>query len=105
MGMNLGIRDAIGLGAAIATHTKLTENVKPSLWATNDVDKPLREYTSERYARALSTIKLTKKLLFVLSRVRSKRFVHLRNTIIRFIGSLPMVRRAIAWRISGMAFK
>lgn len=105
MGMNLGIRDAIGLGPVVAQHIIAVKGLRPSDWATRDVDRPLQEYTNARHDRAVSTIRLAKRLLSLLGRVRTKRFLALRNAVIRFIGRLPPVRRAIAWRISGMAFK
>ena len=100
LGMNLGIRDAAGLGPVIAEHIKATEK-KPLF----DEDRVLRTYTEERYARATQTIHLTKKLLFVLSRVQGSRFVAVRNAIIRFVTGLPFVKRKIAMRVSGIAIR
>jgi 2-polyprenyl-6-methoxyphenol hydroxylase-like FAD-dependent oxidoreductase len=100
LGMNLGIRDAVGLGPVIEQHIKIMEQKSPF-----DEDRVLREYANQRYEKATQTIQLTKKLLYVLNNVRSTKLVGLRNTIIRFIMSLTFVRRKVAMRISGLTLK
>jgi 2-polyprenyl-6-methoxyphenol hydroxylase-like FAD-dependent oxidoreductase len=101
LGMNLGIRDAISVGPAIAQHLKLLQSLPDA--ADNEPDKVLMDYASTRHKRALVTIRLTKTILSVANAVRSNTtLLTLQNWFIRLLGSIPVVSRIIAWRLSGL---
>ncbi|KAL4248141.1 FAD/NAD(P)-binding domain superfamily protein [Abortiporus biennis] len=109
-GMNLGIRDAIALGSALATHVAYTEPVvSPSEY--RELDKPLREWSVHRRARGITVISLTKRLLSFAG-VEDKSILYwgivpvnwakLRNIALNIVSNLPFVQRALAWRLSGL---
>lgn len=97
--MNLGIRDAVGLGGVIAAHLKLSQSPPDE---TADVDKVLRDYASARYARAVSTIRLTKRLAMLTNVMQASAFNGLLYWVIKVLGSIGLVRRLMAWRLSGL---
>lgn len=96
LGMNLGIRDAIGLGSAVAEHIKLSDGV-----ANGDV-RLLDNYALARHSRALDTIRLTKRIMSLVNAVGSTRTLDWQYWFLRLFGSIPAVGRMIAWRISGL---
>jgi 2-polyprenyl-6-methoxyphenol hydroxylase-like FAD-dependent oxidoreductase len=97
-GMNLGLRDAVGLGEKLAEHIKFAVDV-------NDY-KILERYTSERHSRAEKVIGLTKGLNRLLGTFSGGRFFNLSFYFAAFIANLPiigtMLNRLIAWRLSGL---
>lgn len=105
-GMNLGIRDAIGLGPALYAHLNASANT-PSI--SEDVDKNLRDYAAARHSRALSVIGLTKRLMGLSKLFRSSSdgyIVSGRSMILKwlllFAGRFGVVKGAVAWRLSGL---
>jgi 2-polyprenyl-6-methoxyphenol hydroxylase-like FAD-dependent oxidoreductase len=94
-GMNLGIRDAIGLGEVLAQHQKLSDT-------QDDADKLLRDYAAARHERAITTIRMVKRIqkvgLALQSRIVSRMFYF----AISVLGAIPAIRKAIAWRLSGL---
>ena len=97
-GMNLGIREAIALGPLLVRHMERFPQDPSS------ADELLEEYASTRHARAISTIRLTK---------RAARFIAILGTMANGWGSylvwlatllfkLPFVTRAMAWQLSGL---
>jgi len=97
MGMNLGIRDAIFLGPVLAAHVGST----PESLVEND--KRLDEYVGDRRVRALSTIKLTKKMMGLASIAGSNRHLYrLGFWIVRLLAKIPMIRNKLVWNVSGL---
>lgn len=109
-GMNLGIRDAISLGATLAAHRSTTKgNVSPSEY--RQLDRPLQDWADHRHRQGLTVIALTKQILA---------FANLSHTTTWYFGVIPVnwsvlgnlvvgiasrftvMRRAIAWRLSGL---
>ncbi|TFK76452.1 FAD/NAD(P)-binding domain-containing protein [Pluteus cervinus] len=89
-GMNLGIRDAIGLGVT------LTRRV-------DDEKGELEEYAKQRRTRALTTIRMTKRILGIASLVSSSGVLAtLQATVLWLAGMIPYVRRMGAWQLSGL---
>ena len=109
-GMNLGIRDAISLGAALATHRSVTEPVvAPSEYRR--LDRPLKEWADHRRQQGLTVIALTKRMLsFAMARPTTTWYLGvipvnwwmLRNFVLGIATSFSATRRAAAWRLSGL---
>jgi len=94
-GMNLGLRDAVGLGPVLASHLQEGQSF-PSV----NADKVLQEYASIRYTRAISIIRLTKRIMTMAQAV-SGRFGTM-HWLMRLLGKVPLVRNMIVWRLSGL---
>ncbi|KAK7043155.1 hypothetical protein VNI00_008509 [Paramarasmius palmivorus] len=89
-GMNLGIRDAIGLGAVIAEHMKgeFTEGI--------DV---LEAFALSRREGALRVIKLTKVLVTAASGVMNSTII---SWGLKLASMVPAFQRTIVWNLSGL---
>jgi hypothetical protein len=105
-GMNLGIRDAIGLGTVLFAHLQASAQT-PSL--SRDVDKGLREYAAARHSRGLSVIRLTKRIMGLLELFRPSSDGYLSGGIsailkrfLLFAGRFKIMKSAAAWRLSGL---
>jgi 2-polyprenyl-6-methoxyphenol hydroxylase-like FAD-dependent oxidoreductase len=104
-GMNLGLRDAIFLGEALTKHIKAAES-KPLA----EADAILSEFAAARHARALEVIGLTKRLLsFAGMNYRDRMYWWLpiscgkfRDWALWLLGGIPLVRKKIAWELSGL---
>ncbi|KAF9464692.1 hypothetical protein BDZ94DRAFT_1307682 [Collybia nuda] len=92
LGMNLGIRDGIDLGVALSAHLK----------SPNEDNGVLEEYTSIRRRRALSTIRLTKRIMYVIGALGATRFLNISYWGIRLLALIPFLRRLVAWNLSGL---
>jgi len=95
-GMNLGIRDAIAFGPALATH--VNQNTPLVTSGSN----PLQVYGQNRRTSALSVIRLTKRIMGGVSTLGTTRVVDVPYWILRFLGVIPAVKRMIAWQVSGL---
>ena len=94
LGMNLGIRDAIFLGPVLTAHVTST---------TVENNQRLEEYVEDRRAKALSTIKLTKRMMGVARTVGSG--PHLYNLgfwIVRLLAQIPFIKNRLVWNMSGL---
>ncbi|MCV7172918.1 FAD-dependent oxidoreductase [Mycobacterium manitobense] len=90
-GMNLGIQDAVALAAALAA---VLEGGSPAL---------LDEYSDTRRPIARDVVTLTDRLTRLATLPRALRPV--RNTAMSLAGRIPAVRRALAWRLSGLVYR
>lgn len=88
-GMNLGIEDAVVLG----------EHLSQVLDAVDD-EALLDEYAAARHRTARGVVSMTSRLTELAT--ASARSRPIRNRIMRLAGKLPAVRRALAWRLSGL---
>ncbi|KAF8329236.1 hypothetical protein F5887DRAFT_118838 [Amanita rubescens] len=97
-GMNLGIRDAIGLATVLAKHMEQFPQDPSS------ADKLLEEYASTRHAHAISTIRMTKRAMYsiaVLGAISTgwgKHFMWL----VKLVFKLPFVTASMMWSLSGL---
>ncbi|KAG6890702.1 hypothetical protein C0995_005075 [Termitomyces sp. Mi166 len=98
LGMNLGIRDAIFIGPALAVHATSNHDLLHSN------DHLLEECVATRRARALSTIRLTKRIMSVLNvfGAVSGGLFNISYWLFKLVGMLPVFRRQIAWNLSGL---
>ncbi|KAF8636453.1 hypothetical protein AX17_003269 [Amanita inopinata Kibby_2008] len=95
-GMNLGLRDAVGLGPAVVKHQELFSHDRKG------ADQTFEEYAAMRYDRALKTIALTKRGMSIISTIGSGGLIHLFYWIIKLLARIPAVRDAFVWRASGL---
>ena len=90
-GMNLGIQDAVALATALAAVLD------------GGPDTPLDDYSAARRPIAEQVVALTDRLTRLATLPRAAR--PLRNTAISLAGRLPAVRKALAWRLSGLVYR
>lgn len=97
-GMNLGIRDAIGLGSALAEHIKIV----PGTPQANVQSLPLQAYGEARYKSAVKVIRLTKRIMGFVATLGTTKTIDLQYWLFRLLGSIPPVRSMMAWQVSGL---
>lgn len=90
-GMNLGIQDAVALAGALAA---VQAGGSPAL---------LDDYSDTRQPIARDVVTLTDRLTRLATLPRALRPV--RNTAMSLAGRIPAVRRALAWRLSGLVYR
>lgn len=104
-GMNLGLGDAIFLGEVLTKHIRATET-RP----LSKADEILREFGSERRARALEVIRLTEDLQWVFA-MKYRKWAFwwcpidsetVRAWVMWVLGRIPFAQRKIAWELSGL---
>jgi 2-polyprenyl-6-methoxyphenol hydroxylase-like FAD-dependent oxidoreductase len=88
-GMNIGIRDAISLGGALARVL------------CGDSDRALTEWAGQRRRIARTLVRMTDRMTRAAT-VSGRTDQHLRNAVVRLIGHVPAARQAIALRLSGL---
>ncbi|KAI6095000.1 hypothetical protein EV401DRAFT_2048713 [Pisolithus croceorrhizus] len=103
-GMNLGLRDAVFLGEALAKHVKATESMLLS-----EADDILTKFVTERHARALEVIGFTKNLLSaagvndeIVAWWLPVSKVTLRDWAIWILGKVYYLRKQVVWGFSGL---
>lgn len=88
-GMNLGIEDAVVLGEHLSK--VLDDRADEAL---------LDDYAATRHQTARGVVTMTSRLTELAT--ASSRRRPIRNRVMRLAGKLPAVRRALAWRLSGL---
>lgn len=96
--MNLGIRDAVGLGAVLSEHVKASESGEPQ----GASSKILEVFASTRRTRALTTIKLTKSILGVIGFMTTPSPFNILHWVLKAVGKVPFVRNRAVWNMSGL---
>ncbi|KAG8214361.1 hypothetical protein J3R82DRAFT_9350 [Butyriboletus roseoflavus] len=104
-GMNLGLRDAVFLGEALMKYIHVTETQEIS-----EADEILREFATERHARALEVIQFTKGILSSEGMKYRERMswwcpidsATVRDWVLWVVGSIPFIQRKMAWQLSGL---
>lgn len=97
-GMNLGIRDAIGLGSALAEHVKIA----PGTPQAKAQPLPLQAYGEARYKSAAKVIRLTKRIMGLMATLGTTKTIDFQYWLFRLLGSIPPVRNMMAWQVSGL---
>ncbi|MCV7066269.1 FAD-dependent oxidoreductase [Mycolicibacterium farcinogenes] len=87
-GMNLGIEDAVVLGGQLS---QILDGAPATL---------LDEYAATRHRAARGVVSMTSRLTELATASARRRPV--RNRVMRLAGKVPAVRRALAWRLSGL---
>ena len=97
-GMNLGIRDAIGLGPLLVKHMEQFPR------DSSAADKLLEEYASVRYERAISTIRLTKRSMRLVATfgAMANGWARYLMWLVELFFKIPFVTGAMAWELSGL---
>ncbi|KAK2462370.1 hypothetical protein APHAL10511_005676 [Amanita phalloides] len=95
-GMNLGLRDAVGLGVALAKHMEMYPQDPSS------ADQMLEEFATTRYARAISTIRLTKRAMGMIALLGSDGWTRHLGWVVKLLFRVPAVTRAMMWELSGL---
>jgi 2-polyprenyl-6-methoxyphenol hydroxylase-like FAD-dependent oxidoreductase len=90
-GMNLGIQDAVALAEGL------------TLVAGGAPDTVLDDYAAARRPIAQQVIALTDRLTRLATLPRALRPI--RNVVMGLAGRIPAVRRALAWRLSGLVYR
>ncbi|KAG6818123.1 hypothetical protein H0H87_000028 [Tephrocybe sp. NHM501043] len=98
LGMNLGIRDAIFISPALAAHATATDQ------SLAENDRLLEQCISDRHTRALTTIQLTKRIMWVVGILGATtgRVFDISYWLLRLAGRIPFVKGRIAWNFSGL---
>ncbi|KZT11384.1 FAD/NAD(P)-binding domain-containing protein [Laetiporus sulphureus 93-53] len=109
-GMNLGIRDAIALGPALAMYLESAQSPGSS---QADSEGQLRLWAATRRQYALTVIQMVKRLMRIIVMPDKTTWIlgiipinlyRLRNTLIRLVARSQWWRMMTAWRLSGLAF-
>lgn len=90
-GMNLGIQDAVALSDALAGVLR------------GGPDTLLDDYSAARRPIARQVVRMTDRLTRLATLPSAARPI--RNTAIGLAGHIPAVRRALAWRLSGLVYR
>jgi 2-polyprenyl-6-methoxyphenol hydroxylase-like FAD-dependent oxidoreductase len=90
-GMNLGIQDGVALGEALAAVI------------AGGPESLLDDYSSARRPMARDVVTMTDRLTRLATLPRAARPI--RNAAISLASRVPRVRRALAWRLSGLVYR
>ncbi|KAK2462373.1 hypothetical protein APHAL10511_005679 [Amanita phalloides] len=95
-GMNLGLREAINIGAVLAKHMEMYPQNSSS------ADKLLEEFATTRHARAISTIRLTKRVMTITALLGSDGWMRYFRWLAKLLFRVPAVVRGMVWQLSGL---
>ncbi|KIJ42113.1 hypothetical protein M422DRAFT_254806 [Sphaerobolus stellatus SS14] len=99
-GMNLGICDAIEVGHAIRDHIEAKRTLSNGSEGS-DLDRILQGYAEERRNIGVKVLALAKRLTRMVTWNYGWRRV-VRNVVMRVAGFFPSLKKAVAWRVSGL---
>jgi 2-polyprenyl-6-methoxyphenol hydroxylase-like FAD-dependent oxidoreductase len=92
-GMNTGIQDAVALGHALA-----------EVLAARNGEDPLDEYERERRPVAEHVVALTDRITRAAT-ISGESLRSIRNAVIRLVGSIPAVRRRMAFELAELRYR
>jgi 2-polyprenyl-6-methoxyphenol hydroxylase-like FAD-dependent oxidoreductase len=99
LGMNLGIRDALGLAPILAVYLKTpSKDAEAKEKGMHSVE----EYLSKRHEKALQQIRLTKRLMTGMSIFSAGGVLNIQYWAMRVFGMFQFVRYQMAWILSGL---
>lgn len=107
--MNLGLRDAMALGPALAAYLKGVSSME----SLDNAEIPLRLWATARRERALTIIRMTKRLFDVMTLpdrttwlfgIIPVRLARVRNVLLRVFTKFRWVRMMVAWKLSGLGY-
>ncbi|KAE9401470.1 FAD/NAD(P)-binding domain-containing protein [Gymnopus androsaceus JB14] len=101
-GMNLGLRDATGLGPILAEHIRKMELTKEQGPSDEEDTTALENYAASRRIRGLGNIKFTKDFMGIIDFVMRPHFLSWPVWALRMLSHLPVFKRRIAYRLSGL---
>ncbi|KAK7457011.1 hypothetical protein VKT23_010314 [Stygiomarasmius scandens] len=91
-GMNLAIRDAVGLGSVLAQQVRVPSDLDNSVI--------LEEFARERHNRALEQIEMTKRFMWLMANLMNP--FSFSYWVIYFLGMIPFMKRKLVWQLSGL---
>jgi hypothetical protein len=100
-GMNLGIRDGVECGKAIAQHI-LSSSEGAATSSSSQQDGPLEAFATSRRNRALGIIAGTKRLSWGAALPPDSFASRMRDKVIRLAGRSGAIRRRFVWGVSGL---
>ncbi|KAE9391212.1 FAD/NAD-P-binding domain-containing protein [Gymnopus androsaceus JB14] len=100
-GMNLGLRDATGLGPILAEHIRTRELTKERDMNAEDTTA-LESYAALRRIRGLGNIKFTKDYMGTIDFVMRPHLLSWPMWALRMLSYLPVFKRQVAYRLSGL---
>ncbi|KAJ3712923.1 hypothetical protein C8R42DRAFT_594142 [Lentinula raphanica] len=107
-GMNLGLRDAAGLGPILAEHIRVTEKIH----ATTTIDgqaefvadtTALETYAASRRERGLNNIQLTKRLMRIVGFVMKPHLFNWPLWLLLFFSHVRMIKSVLVYRLGGFS--
>ena len=98
--MNLGLRDATGLGRELAEHIRKKEGGE-SQESGEDITA-LETYAAARRTRGLDVIKLTKILLGTVGFMTQPRWFRWPIWVVWVLSYIPLFKRQVVYRLSGL---
>lgn len=98
-GMNLGLRDATGLGPILTEHIRKREERQPH---DEEDTTALESYAALRRMRGLGNIKLTKVMVGTTDFVMQPHLLNWPVWVLRMLSHIPVFKRQIAYRLSGL---
>ncbi|KAJ3725481.1 FAD/NAD-P-binding domain-containing protein [Lentinula raphanica] len=109
-GMNLGLRDATGLGPVLAEHIRATEKIQvlqvtPVNGETEVVvdTTALETYAASRRDRGLNNIHFTKTFIRIVNFVLKPHFLNWPLWLLIFISYFKMFERKLVYRLGGLS--
>ncbi|KAE9399094.1 FAD/NAD(P)-binding domain-containing protein [Gymnopus androsaceus JB14] len=102
-GMNLGLRDATGLGPILSEHIRKRELAKERLGDGDGEDTTdLESYAALRRIRGLGNIKLTKDMVGAVGFVMRPHLMSWPVWVLRILSHISVFKRKLAYRLSGL---
>ncbi|THU99665.1 FAD/NAD(P)-binding domain-containing protein, partial [Dendrothele bispora CBS 962.96] len=96
-GMNLAIRNAIDLGSVLARLVTTPSSDDDSGFGI------LEEFMKERHGRAMKQIEMTKRFMWFMRALMNP--FSITYWVIYFLGMIPLMKRTLAWQLSGLGNK
>ncbi|KAJ3828191.1 FAD/NAD(P)-binding domain-containing protein [Lentinula raphanica] len=104
MSMNLGLRDATGLGPVLAQHIRATEKIQVTPVDEIIVDTTaLESYAASRRERGLNNIHFTKTFIRIVNFVLKPHFLNWPLWLLIFISYFKMFERKLVYRLGGLS--
>ncbi|KAJ3819872.1 FAD/NAD(P)-binding domain-containing protein [Lentinula raphanica] len=107
-GMNLGLRDAAGLGPILAEHIRATENIRVTTSVDGQTElvadtTALENYAASRRERGLNNIQLTKRLMRIVGFVMKPHLFNWPLWLLSFFSHVRMIKSVLVYRLGGFS--
>ncbi|KAF5366241.1 hypothetical protein D9758_005747 [Tetrapyrgos nigripes] len=96
-GMNLGLRDAVGLGAVVAKHIQSLTGPDAN---TNSNLELLQGFAKERHGRASRQIAMTKRFAWFVGSLMNPWSIQ--YWVLYVMGKIPFFKKKLVWQLSGL---
>ncbi|KAJ3836384.1 FAD/NAD(P)-binding domain-containing protein [Lentinula raphanica] len=105
-GMNLGLRDATGLGPVLAEHIRATEKIQVKPVDSDEVivdTTALESYAASRRERGLNNIHFTKTFIRIVNFVLKPHFLNWPLWLLFFFSYFKMLESILVYRLGGLS--